>query len=68
MAEKKFKPCKICEEVKEAVASGFYGDGKTRKWTNEFGQLWNGRVCPECNVIRAKIIMREFRAKSNGNE
>lgn len=57
------KLCKVCGEVKEAIFNGFYGDGKTRKYVNRTGQLWNGTWCPECNIIRVRIKMQEIRSK-----
>lgn len=55
--ETEVKQCKTCGEVKTRYMSGKYAK-LNKKWTNDKGQLWNGKVCPECNVKRLREHMR----------
>lgn len=57
------KECKICNQVQPAYYAGLYGDGKTKKWADADGKLWNGRICPTDNITRARLTMQETRKK-----
>ena len=54
--------CKKCALVKTRYLAGKYGKGD-KKWVDEAGKMWNGHVCPECNVARAKGTMKASRSK-----
>ncbi len=54
------KTCKYCLLPKTHIDAGQYLNTKQRKWMDESGCLWNGRVCPDCH--RAKCA-RDLQAK-----
>lgn len=43
--------CKICGQAKTRIRSGFFTKkvGKSVKWADLTGRLFNGRVCPDCH-------------------
>jgi hypothetical protein len=64
MIKLKQKECKQCNKQSGWVRMGKFPKGKIYRYVNENGQYWNGKVCPECNLIRIKNKMKELR---NGN-
>lgn len=56
--------CKVCKELKIRVQDGTF-DGKNKRWRNESGQLFNGKICPTCELTRVKNKMKEKRGKDN---
>lgn len=62
--ESNLRSCKVCRELKSRILAGKY-DAKNNKYTDESGKLWNGSVCPPCNLERVKNKMREKRS-ANG--
>ncbi len=54
------KKCKKCGIRKSRIAAGKF-DLKNKKWVDESGKLWNGHVCPPCNVLRSKENMQMLR-------
>ena len=54
--------CKKCNIVKTRFLSKKYKKGD-KKWVDEAGKMWNGHVCPGCNVGRAKDSMKKSRSK-----
>lgn len=57
--------CKVCQELKVKIESGFYPSEKkrTKKYIDQFGKIWNGKTCPQCNQERAKNTMKSSRLK-----
>lgn len=54
--------CKACNQLKTKTESGFYpGKNRTKKYVDEFGLIWNGRTCPQCNRDRSKKSMKASR-------
>lgn len=54
--------CKVCEQLKTRIEAGkFPGKGNIKKYTNELGEAWNGKVCVTCNRDRMKNVMRANR-------
>lgn len=49
--------CKVCGELRKKIEDGKYPKGKTKKYVDQFGVQWNGKVCPQCNRDRAKKTM-----------
>jgi hypothetical protein len=64
MEESNIRICKVCLKEKERISNGKFPDGKSPCYVDAHGRQWNGRVCPECNVERAKGTMRKIRAKN----
>lgn len=58
------KHCKICREMKTRILSGKY-DSNNKKWVDETGSAWNGRVCPKCHKNKIKSNMRKLRDESS---
>ncbi len=54
--------CKKCLETKTRYLAGKYKRGD-KKWVDEHQKIWNGHVCPACNVTRANGVMKEHRTK-----
>jgi hypothetical protein len=61
MYETDLSQCKICQKIKVKKYIGKY-DANNKKFTNENGKLWVGRICPECHKDRVKHNMRSLRA------
>lgn len=61
--EKNDRLCKQCMLLKVRIESGKYPDGKNKRYTDDSGKLWNGSVCPDCNVSRSHNNMNKLRAK-----
>ena len=60
--------CKICKQIKERIAAGNFKNGRNKKWRDESGQLWNGKICGPCNALRLKEVMQNKRKVSDGKE
>lgn len=54
------KLCKHCNEIKTYILVGKFDD-RNKKYTDETGSYWNGRVCPPCNKVRVRDNMRKKR-------
>ncbi len=54
MSDREYTKCKACNEVKERVSVTTWKSGESRykKFTDDEGSVWNGRVCPQCNIKR----------------
>ena len=61
--EKNDRLCKRCALLKPRIESGRFPDGKNKKYVDESGKLWNGSVCPDCNVSRSHNNMNKLRSK-----
>jgi len=59
--------CKICKVKIKLMNTGKYANGNIR-WKNEDGKIANGRICPDCNVVRAKSTMKKTRASRKSDE
>lgn len=55
--------CKECGELKKRHLDGTY-DGINKRWRDEEGRVFNGKLCPECHQFRSKVNMRKLREKS----
>lgn len=62
VTEQDTKMCKICNQMKKRILAGKF-DYKNKKWVDETGKLWNGRICPSCQNNSAKINMQKLRNK-----
>lgn len=49
--------CKVCNKIKDRIEAGKF-NVKDKKWVDETGKTWNGRICGICNLERVKIRMR----------
>lgn len=58
--ESDFSTCRRCGGRKLRKFVGMF-DHKNKKYTDEHGRLWNGRVCPGCCLHKAKLRMRKKR-------
>lgn len=59
--ESNLTKCKQCEVLKVKTEAGKYPKGKTKKFIDENGLQWNGKLCPQCNQQRAKNTMKASR-------
>lgn len=60
--EVNYRQCKTCKKVKRRINDGVYPKKNTKRFRDEFGQLWNGNVCGPCNTERLKDHMKTKRA------
>lgn len=58
--ESDFSTCRRCGAGKLRKYVGMF-DHKNKKYTDELGRLWNGRVCPGCCAHKSKLRMRKKR-------
>lgn len=60
--ETNLRICKQCQQLKTRIDAGkFNSTKKDKKYVDETGKLWSGSLCPECNKIRLKDVMRNKR-------
>lgn len=52
--------CKGCKEYLVKSITGTFAKNNKR-YTDELGRLWNGKLCPKCNTLRLKLHMRNKR-------
>lgn len=52
--------CKTCniDKIKEPVIKG-----EVTRFVNESGQVWNGKVCPQCYRVYNRERMRKKRSE-----
>lgn len=41
--------CKGCGEEKKRILFGRYPNSKDKRWVDDTGREFNGRMCPSCN-------------------
>ena len=59
-----YRHCNVCLQLKYRIATGeFFPNKKDRKFTDETGHLWNGKVCPSCFKEQTRLRMKERRQK-----
>lgn len=61
MYETDLSQCKVCQKIKIKKYVGKY-DAHNKKFSDEKGKSWVGRICPECHKDRVKHNMRNLRA------
>lgn len=52
MQESRTIICKDCKLPQVAFLDGKFGDDKTKRWVDNEGRLFNGLLCPGCQVKR----------------
>lgn len=52
--------CKICKQMKTRYQNGMF-DIKSKRWVDEHGKLFNGKVCPECHKNKVKEQIKNKR-------
>lgn len=62
MEEKNLRKCKQCNEVKYRIMDGKY-DSINKRWRDQTGKTWNGRICGECHIKNQKELQRLRRSK-----
>lgn len=55
--------CKTCKQLKNRILDGKF-DHVNKRWVDENGWLWSGKICPVCNLERVRNKMREKRNKN----
>ena len=61
MNEANIRLCKVCKIVRNRIQDGTF-DGKNKRWRDEAGNLWNGNLCPRCELDRVRNKMKEKRS------
>lgn len=62
--EENLHTCKVCKKLRTRKQDGLFNK-KDKRWMDEDGLLWSGKVCGSCNRERAKETMRKARANKN---
>jgi len=57
--------CKICNEDKPKIPES---RGSVTRFVDESGQLWNGKVCPDCYRIYNRERMKLSREKKKKDQ
>lgn len=63
MIESNKSHCKQCGVLKSRIEDGKYPNSKNKRYKDEEGKLWSGRVCPQCQVLKTKENQRKLRFK-----
>lgn len=62
-----FSTCRgPCQGIKVRKVDGSF-DGRNKRYVDEHGRLWNGRVCPGCHKHKVKVKTKERRANSRND-
>ena len=56
------RKCKRCGEEKEHIFVGRH-ESKSKKFVDEQGGYWNGRICSVCQKKQVKEMMAKLRAE-----
>lgn len=58
--------CNTCMQPKTRIRSGKFGkgNGRTPRWVNENGDLFNGLCCPDCH--KKRIAVRQMNKRLMG--
>ena len=58
--------CKICSQPKTRTRKGKFGlnGGRTPRWIDEDGKLWNGRICGKCHI--KQCVARQYIKRTIG--
>lgn len=63
MNESNVRKCKQCNELKSRSQDGKF-DSINKRWRDETGGVWNGKICPSCHIKNQKENQRKKRADS----
>jgi len=58
--ESDLSTCRLCEQIKLRKLIGKFDD-RNKKYVDEHGKLWCGRICPSCHRDRARGNMQRLR-------
>lgn len=58
--ERNLRKCKVCEKLQNRIQNGTY-DGYHKRWVDDSGAPWNGKVCPTCQRVQARSMMQKLR-------
>jgi ssDNA-binding Zn-finger/Zn-ribbon topoisomerase 1 len=53
--------CKKCGEMKVRVEAGKFPGVPNKRYEDEHKNLWNGRTCPQCHLLKVKEGMKKLR-------
>lgn len=56
--------CKTCRIIKIRKLDGRYPSKRDKRWMDDAGKLWVGRLCPSCHAEKMKLHNRNKRLKS----
>lgn len=62
MSETTDRKCKGCLKIKKRILVGKFPNGRDKKWAGDSGKLWNGNLCPDCNILESHKKMQKLRA------
>lgn len=48
--ESKVVECSGCRKTLKKFFAGRYANFKDKRWCDENGRQWNGKVCPQCHA------------------
>jgi len=61
MIESNKRLCKRCGQLRTRTEAGRYPSSKNKRYVDEEGKLWNGKVAPCCHTPQIKSNMRQLR-------
>jgi len=60
--------CKECEKECKRYFAGRYPNGKDKRWIDDSGREFSGKVCPSCHANKcAKRIAKKRDSKKRSN-
>jgi len=60
--------CRVCGKLEVRRCVGYYPDGRNKKFVDASNALWVGRKCPGCIRNKAKLHIKEKRAKKKSEQ
>lgn len=64
LEESNISKCRRCFKLKIRKFVGYFPDGKNKKYVDEEGKQYRGRVCPSCVRKEVKEKIRKKRSES----
>lgn len=59
--------CKLCQKECKRYFAGRYPNGKDKRWIDETGREFSGKVCPKCHAERCAKRVANRRKKWKAN-
>lgn len=61
MAERNYRKCKTCKDLKIRISDGKFPNNKNKRFRDDKNAHWHGNVCGDCNKIRVNELMKAKR-------
>jgi hypothetical protein len=67
MADVDKRRCKVCNIVQNRILDGKFNQ-KDKRYRGDTPGYWNGSVCPSCNKVRVKTLMKVKRSNKRSRK